>query len=232
MVKYSLTISELRERIKVIVRRLSNATILTRQQLIAIGDAINEAIIDLSTERATDIKVVTTDVTVTTTANQNYVDLASGVIGVSSGTVRIISERVILSRIDLDQFYALDVEETATGVPTVYAIDSSGTADVIRMRLRDIPDSAYTVNMTVSTIPDDDSISTMSSYMHGMLASLATSIALESLGFPIEAIPYQNRYEERLKNYVSQQKGDSGPIHIRRQSQGARLRDPQSRARL
>ena len=217
MAKYSLTISELRERIKVIVRRLSGATILSRQQIIAIGDAINEAIIDLSTERATDIKVITTDTTVTTTANQNFVDLASGVIGVSSGTVRIISERVILTRIDLDQFYA---------------IDSSGTADVIRMRLRDIPNSAYTINMTVSTIPDEDSISTISSYVHGMLASLSTSIALESLGFPIEAIPYQNRYDERLKNFVSQQRGDSGPVHIRKQSQGARLRDPQSRARL
>ena len=232
MAKYSLTISELRERIKVIVRRLSGATILSRQQIIAIGDAINEAIIDLSTERATDIKVITTDTTVTTTANQNYVDLASGVIGVSSGTVRIISERVILTRIDLDQFYALDVEESATGVPTVYVIDSSGTADIIRMRLRDIPDSAYTINMTVSTIPDEDSISTITSYVHGMLASLSMSIALESLGFPIEAIPYQNRYNERLKNYVSQQRGDSGPIHIRRQSQGARFRDPQSRANL
>lgn len=232
MAKYSLTISELRERIKVIVRRLSGVTILSRQQIIAIGDAINEAIIDLSTERATDIKVITTDTTVTTTASQNYVDLASGVIGVSSGTVRIISERVILSRIDLDQFYALDVEETATGVPTVYAIDSSGTADVIRMRLRDIPNSAYTINMTVSTIPDEDSISTISSYVHGMLASLSTSIALESLGFPIEAAPYQRRYDERLKNFVSQQRGDSGPVHIKRQSQGAGLRDPQSRAQL
>ncbi len=199
MAKYSLTISELKERIKVIVRRLSGATILTRQQIIAIGDAINEAIIDLSTERATDIKVITTDTTVTTTANQNYVDLASGVIGVSSGTVRIIAERVILSRIDLDQFYALDVEETATGVPTVYAIDSSGTADVIRMRLRDIPDSVYTINMTVSTIPDEDSISTISSYVHGMLASLSASIALESLGFPIEAIRGRFILEGRVK---------------------------------
>ncbi len=232
MAKYSLTISELKERIKVIVRRLSGATILTRQQIITIGDAINEAVIDLSTERATDIKVITTDTTVTTIANQNYVDLASGVIGVSSGTVRIISERVILTRIDLDQFYALDVEESATGVPSVYAIDSSGTADVIRMRLRDIPDSAYTINMTVSTIPDEDSISTISSYVHGMLASLSTSIALESLGFPIEGQAYQARYNERLKNFVSQQRGDSGPVHIRKQSQGARLRDPQSRARL
>lgn len=232
MAKYSLTISELTERIKVIVRRLSGTTILTRQQIITIGDAINEAIIDLSTERATDIKVVTSDVTVTTTANQNYIDLASGVIGVSNGTVRIIAERVILTRIDLDQFYALDVEETATGVPSVYAIDSSGTADIIRMRLRNIPDSAYVINMTVSTIPDEDSISTISSFVHGMLASLSTSIALESLGFPIEAIPYQNRYDERLKNFVSQQRGDSGPVHIRRQSQRTNTFDHQSRARL
>ena len=232
MAKYSLTISELRERIKVIVRRLASPLTLNRQQIITINDSINEAIIDLSTERATDIKVITTDTTVTTTANQNYVDLATGVIGVLNGTVRIISERVILARIDLDQFYALDVEETATGTPTVYAIDSSGTADVIRMRLRDIPDSAFTINMTVSTIPDEDSISTISSYVHPMLASLATSIALESLGYPIEAQAYQARYNERLKNFVSQQRGDSGPIHIRRQRQGARFRDPQSRANL
>lgn len=232
MAKYSLTISELRERIKVIVRRLSGSLTLTRQQVITINDSMNEAIIDMSTERATDIKVVTSDVTVTTTANQNYVDLASGVIGVTNGTVRIIAERVILSRIDLDQFYGIDVQEDSTGVPSVYAIDSSGTADVIRMRLRDIPNTAYTINMTVSTIPDDDSISTMSSYMHGMLASLSTSIALESLGFPIEAAPYQRRYEERLKNFVSQQRGDGGPVHIRKQNQTLGLRDPQSRARL
>ena len=232
MAKYSLTISELRERIKVVFRRLSGATILMRNQVITINDSINEAIIDLSTERAADIKVVTTDTTVATVANQNYVDLASGVIGVANGTVRIISERVFLERIDLDQFYALDVQEISTGVPSVYAIDSSGTADVIRMRLRDIPDTVYTINMTVSTIPDEDSISTMSSYTHGMLASLATSIALESLGYPIEAIPYQNRYDERLKNYVSQQRGDSGPVHVKKQRQTLGQFDPQSRANL
>lgn len=232
MAKYSLSISELRERIKVIVRRLAAPLTLTRQQVITINDSINEAIIDLSTERATDIKVITTDTTVTTTANQNYVDLASGVIGVSNGTVRIISERVILTRIDLDQFYALDVEETATGTPSVYAIDSSGTADIIRMRLRDIPDSAFTINMTVSTIPDEDSISTISSYVHGMLASLATSIALESLGYPVEGQAYQARYNERLKNYVSQQRGDSGPIHIRKQTQPMHGFDHQARANL
>lgn len=232
MAKYSLTISELRERIKVIVRRLTDGLTLTRQQVVTIDDSINEAIIDLSTERATDIKVVTSDTTVTATANQNYVDLATGVMGVTNGTVRIISERVFLQRIDLDQFYALDIEETSTGVPSVYAIDSSGTADVIRMRLRDIPDSAYTINMTVSTIPDEDSISTITSYVHGMLSSLATSLALENLGFPAEGVAYQRRYEERLKNFVSQQRGDSGPIHIRKQRQNLGIYDPQARANL
>jgi len=215
MALWTRTKNDLQRHIETALRALrGNTAIITAEDRFTIFGAINEAIIDLSLERGIDApKPIISDTAATTVAGQNYVDLSASVTQVIDGTVRIAAEDQILSPMDLTEFYAYDPGEDASSsaCPAFYAIDTNGSG-AIRLRLRDIPDTAYTIDMKVETMPDEDSISTFPGWYHGLLRSLATAIALENLGLPGAA--YQMRYEERLKNIREKQRGRSGPVHL------------------
>ena len=202
--------------------------IITNEDRFTIFAAINEALIDISLERGIDVpKTVMSDTTVVTVANQAYVDLSDTVVNVVDGTVRIISEDTILTPMDITEFYALDPGENITSsYPTRYAIDTDGSG-TMRLLLRDTPDAVYTINLKVESMPDEDAISDLPGWYHGMLRSLATSIALEALSLPVGS--HQARYNERLKNIREKQRGRSGPTHVKLAGKRTRYVAPELR---
>lgn len=214
MAVWSRTKAELQEHIEQTVRGATRGiAIITVQQRRVIWAAINEALIDISIERGIDVpKTVMSDTTVDTVASQNYVDLSDTVINVVDGTVRIIAEYQILSPISISDFYRYDPgENISSSWPTVYAIDTDG-AGTMRLLLRDTPDAVYTINLKVESMLDEDAISDLPGWYHGMLRSLATAIALEALSLPVGN--HQGRYNERLKNIRDIQRGRTGPQHL------------------
>ena len=233
MALWSLSVSDLKRRVNRTFLRISGESTVMHEDQLIINDAINRAIIDLSTDRGFDeLKFIMSDATVTTVANQNWVDLDAGIIGVISGTIRIKAEPILLTRISLQQFTAFDVQEIGGDTPAAYAIDQGATADQIRLRLRPTPNRVLTIDLKVQTIPDEDSIGTVPGWMHSLLRSLATKIALEDLGFPVEAIPFKRSFDENITNAREQQRGDSGPQHVQMQREGFLGTDIQSRAQI
>ena len=214
MAVWSRTKNKIQRSIETTVRSSRKGlAILTHEERFTIFAAINEALIDISLERGIDVpKTLMSNTIVDTVANQNYVDLAAAVVSVVDETVRIESEDQILSPMSIGDFYAIDPGEDITAsFPTRYAIDTNGSG-AVRLLLRDTPDSVKTIALKVESMPDEDSVSTLPGWYHGMLRSLATAIALEALSLPLGT--HQLRYEERLKNIRAKQRGRTGPQHI------------------
>jgi len=229
MALWSLTKAKLQEHIETTVRGANRGlAIITVQQRRVIWSAINEALIDISLERSIDTpKTVMSDATVDTVANQAYVDLDDEVINVVDGTVRIIAEDCILTPMSIGDFYALDPgEDISSSYPTLYAIDTDGSG-TMRLLLRDTPDAVYTINLKVQSMPDEDEVGALPDWYHGMLRSLATAIALEALSLPVGN--HQARYQERLKNIISKQRGHSGPMHLNIRQRPTGYRHPEQR---
>lgn len=223
MAVFSRTKAELTRSIEAKIRRLRGQGLATAEDRFLVYGAINEAIIDLSLERGLDgPKIITSNDTEDTTAGTNYVDLDSDVIRVVDGTVRIVAEDVILTRFGggISDFYRFDVgEDIQSSYPTYYCLDTDGSG-VTRMLLRGIPDAVYTIAMKVEKMPAEDGISTYPGWYHPTLRSLATAIALESVG--LDARADQARYNERIKNIRDVVRGHDGPIHIQHRRRMAR----------
>lgn len=210
--------NELQRSIEVKVRAMRGRALVTGDERFTIFGAINEAIIDLSIERGLDApKVITTDTTVDTVADQNYVDLGSSVIQVVDKTVRIVAEKIILTYFKgaISDFYRFDPgEDFSSTFPTYYAMDTDGSG-TMRMLLRPTPDAIYTIALKIESIPDEDSISTFPGWYHPALRSLSTAIALENLG--LDGRADQARYNKRLMDIREKMRGRSGPQHIQMQ---------------
>ncbi len=219
---WSRSKAELQRSIETTVRSArKGVAIITADDRFSVFGAINEALIDISLERGIDVpKPILSNTTVDTVANQNYVDLGDGVIQVMDGTVRIMAEDQMLSPMSIAAFYGVDPGEDVTAsFPTRYAIDTNGSG-VMRLLLRDTPDSVKTIAFKAQTMPDEDDVGALPGWYHGMLRSLATSIALESLGLPVGT--HQQRYGERLKNIREVQRGRDGPQHLQLRQGGMR----------
>lgn len=229
MAVWSLTKNKAQRIIESTVRGARRGlAIITNEDRFAIFAAINEALIDISLERGIDVpKTIMSDTTVATVASQNYVDLDSAVIQVVDGTVRIISEDTILTPMTIGDFYRIDPgEDISSSYPTRYAIDTDGSG-TMRLLLRDTPDAVYTIDLKVETMPDEDAISSLPGWYHGMLRSLATDIALGALSLPTGH--HRALYNERLKNITEKQRGRSGPQHVQVREKFVRPRHPELR---
>ena len=163
-----------------------------------------------------------------TTADTSYVDLDENIFNIISGTVRIASENATLAVWDLEAIYQVDPDANETGRPQMYALDSSGTAGIIRMQLWPIPDAVYTIAFVAEKIMDEDSVSSFPPWLHTALKDRSMQLALRDLGFFQEAVVYGLSYQERLKMAKDSQ-GTDVPMVIRRM--GAVISDNlQSRA--
>jgi hypothetical protein len=204
---------------------------MTSNDRFVIRNCINEALIDFTMERSIDEpKHSMINAVVATVADQNYVDLAANVTKVVDGSVRIIAEDQLLTYFDgsLTDFYAVDPgEDNTASWPSAYAIDTNESG-AIRLRLRPIPSQVNTITLKVEAMVDEDDIDDFPGWYHGMLRSLATALVCESLALPGAAM-HQNRYTERMTNAREQQRGRSGPQHLRERHRGLRFRSPQTR---
>lgn len=231
MAIWERTKNELQRHIETTVRNLrGNVALVTAEDRFTVFGAINEALIDFSLERSIDVpKTVMSDTTVDTVADQAYVDLDSEVINVIDGSVRIVAESHMLTYFSggITDFYAFDPGENISSTfPSYYTIDTDGSG-TMRMLLRNTPNAVYTIALKVESMPDEDDISSLPGWYHGLLRSLATAIALENLG--LDGRVHQGRFEERLKNIRDKQRGRSGPVHIPLRQTGTRYVAPELR---
>lgn len=232
MAVWSTTLANTKNRIRRLVFRLSGQVQVTHEDMLTIAEAVNTCIVDLSTERSFGLKVIESETTVTCTSGQNYVDLASNVIGVVDGLVRIPAEDTILTRMDMSDFVAIDPADDVTGPVYAYAIDASDDVNIVRLRLRNIPDSAFVINLTVRTLPQADLMTELPVWMGGLVLAGSTAQALEMLGFYEQSRFHQVRYQDRLKNAIDTQKGHTGPEYVKRRSKTTVGRSVQERANL
>ncbi len=198
--------------------RLTSKEILTFKEVHVVSDSINAAMVDICMDYGVSRwRFLQSDATAATVANQAYVNLTASIFNVISGTVRIESENQLLTIIDLESVYGQDPDADHTGLPEMYAFDSSaaGTPDTIRMLLWPIPDGVYTINFVAETIMDEDSVSSFPSYLHGALSDRSKELALRNLGHFGEATHFGLSYEKRLAAAKTSQ-GSDAPMSIRR----------------
>jgi len=222
---WSTTKAKMQQRIEGMVSRRTGESTLSYVEKLIVSDAINTAMVEICTQSGLGMNHPRfDDITATTTASTNYVDLSADVLSIVEGTVRIEAESTRLSSMSLSDFYAIDPGEDATGTPTLYCLSYSGTTP--RLFLRDTPDAVYTIAMTTKKIVDENSISSFPNWFHPMLKSLATATALGDLN--LDPTLHYGQYKKQLQDVKDTMGGDLGPRHIQRAYHRVHTRDLES----
>lgn len=216
MAIWSLSKAEVINGIEVIFRRLSGRENPTYQEKKTIENAFNAAIVDICLDAGVSRwRFIQADETVDLTGGVQYADLDANIFNVISGTVRIASENVNLYPATLEFIYSTDPNMDEEGPPRRYALDSSSDPETIRMVFKPIPNADYIVSFVAETIPDEDAISSLPAWMHGLLKDKATENALRDLGYANASIPFNLSYRQRKQDNKASQ-GSDAPQHIRR----------------
>ena len=150
--------------------------------------------------------------TLTTVSGQNYVDLSTYAFKVIAGTMRIESEKSLLSLIDEQGVYIADPDLSETGIPTGYYYVNSGSVNVVRLGLWPKPDAAYTIKCKVHQYPEDN--------LTNFPANLDTAIKLKSkamaclgLGIISAKAGFDAAYEDIMKQVKDSYQEDT-PKHV------------------
>jgi hypothetical protein len=228
---YSQTFAQIADTITVLFRNMtgkSNPTYLERG---IIENAVNEALQQICMERGTAWNFLRTSTTLTTVADQAYVDLSSDVFNVVAGSVRLPEEETRLSWTTLEAIRNINPGNDETGQPFFYAFISSGTPDAMRLQLYPIPDAIFTIHLDVDTLVAEDASTSLPSWFVGAVTDLATAITQRRLGFGNPAL-YQANFENTLQNLRDVESGDGGitvtkttpyyvPYQIQRRAKGS-----------
>ena len=228
---YSQTFAQIADTITVLFRNMtgkSNPTYLERG---IIENSVNEALQQICMERGTAWNFLRTSATLTTVADQAYVDLASDVFNVVAGSVRLPAEETRLSWTTLEGIRNINPGNDETGQPFFYAFISSGDPDYMRLQLYPIPDAVFTIHLDVDTLVAEDTNTSLPSWFVGLITDLATSVAMRRLGFGNPTI-YQGHFENTLQNLRDVESGDGAimvtktnpyyvPYQIQRRAKGS-----------
>lgn len=229
MAIWSLTKAEVISRIETVVRRLGGQETPTYSEKKLIEDAFNAAIVDMCIDRGIPRwRAVQSDYTASTTSGTSYVDLDANIFNIITGTVRIEGEDATLAEKSLEAIYSGDPGIESSGRPIYYALDASSDPETIRLRLWPQPDSSYTISFVGESIPDEDSIASLPSWMHGALKDKSTENALRDLGFLNESRAFAASYERR-KHDAKASEGTDAPLYINRVGPHRHLQDVQDR---
>jgi hypothetical protein len=217
MSMWSLTKSELTDRIKTLIRRLSGNPTITYLEAKVISDSINQAALDLAMELGVSRwRILNRHITTTTTTATQYADLSGNVIKVVQDTVRIETENIILLPATLEVVLQYNGDGSNTGVPVYYALDvNPSDPTVTRIQFAPVPDSIYTVDMMVSLLPDADDIDTYPAWFYPTLMDKAMANSLRNLGHLNEAMGFDDSYRRR-KRQLRELELPDGPIVISR----------------
>ncbi len=214
MAIWAQTVTQVKTKIEVLVRRLG-ATTLTYDERQIISDAINEAMQEICVDRGISRwRFLQTADTEDTTAGTAYVDLDENIFNVISGTVRIAADNTVLDAASIEYIYSTDPDQDEQNRPQYYAFHASDDAETIRLIFKPIPDAVYTISFIAESIIDEDGISSFPSWMHSAIIDLATSIALRRLGIGDPSF-YEAQYRKKKQNAKASQ-GHDGPMHINR----------------
>jgi hypothetical protein len=204
----------------------ANPTFMERQ---IIENSVNEAIQQLAVERGVDAyHFLRTSITATTVALQEYVDLDTDITSIVSGTMRIKDEDIVLQSASLEWIRNVNYDDESDGLPSHYALKSSGDPDVIRLILYPIPDAVYTLDFDVEKMVAEDGTAEFPSWYVGAITDLATSIMIRRLGLGTGTLHYQ-AYINSLFNIIEQQQGDA-PLRVQKTREGYYHSDLQRRA--
>ena len=209
------TVNEIVSEIQQLLRNVTG-----RQELAAMErDVIQSAIIDayqfvLLEYGITRFRFDEVETTLTTVADQNYVDLDEYIYGVKGGSVRIPSERVNLGIIDEAKIYNVDPGADYTGIPYAYAYGSSGDPNVLRVILYPIPDAVYTINLKAYKYPTD----VMTEFPIDLMSAIknkSKSLACLGLGLPQLQPGFDRAYEAMIERIKDGYDGDE-PKHVQK----------------
>jgi len=180
-----------------------------------IGDAVNEALLQVLVSRGVDRwNFNVSHTTATCTAGSRELTLPDGTLTVMNGSVRIPSEKQSLFLTNLECIFQSDNADEDNGIPLFYAFDSTSDPDTPQLVLAPIPDADYVVEFAVEKLCSADTVEEFPSYLHGPITDLATAITMRRLGFG-NPLLYEEAYREGEMN-ANNKLGDDGPMHINR----------------
>jgi len=154
------------------------------------------------------------DITATTVANQNYVDLDEYVYKVVSGSVRIPLRNVTLSLIDEVAIFQHDPGDDESGEPTSYAYKNSGSPNIMRLRLYPTPTTAYVIHLKVLKYPTD-AITNFPADLMMAIKNKAKELSCLGLGLVQFMTRFEDKYEESIAK-VKDGYNNDGPKHVSR----------------
>lgn len=223
-----MTVNSIKTEMEALYRNLSGKAAFTAVECdivySAIIDAYQMAMLEYGVDTFTFIE---TDQTVTTTADQNYVNLDEYVFKVVNGSARIPAKSQLLGLIDEVSIFQADPNAESTGVPSQYAYMASGDPNIIRLRLYPTPNAEYTLNMKVLKYPPDV-ITNFPTWLQSAIKNKAKALSALGLGVAQLAPGFNEAYEEAIRKVKDGYRYD-GPRHIGRSVRVSRPVSTESR---
>jgi hypothetical protein len=214
---WSSTFDDTVRAMKVLFRNITGRKNPTLQEVGMMQRSVNEALQRIGTKAQNKpYRFMNKNVSVATKSGQDYVDLESDILNIQQGTVRIVSEDIVMVEASLALVKQWDPgEDFSHSKPLWYALDAAAAGpNYIRLRLFPIPDEVYTITFVATKIVGSQGISDLPNYMHGILLDQATAIAMRRIGYGDPGL-YQHVAEMGMNDIV-QLEGSAGPDYARR----------------
>lgn len=219
---WTSTYDKILNSISFLYQRASAKEQVSFQERQIIGDAVNEALVQVLVSRGVDRwNFNLSHQTATLTGGSREVTLPQGTLSVLSGTVRIPSEKITLYPTNLECVLGSDPSNEVDGIPIFYAFDSTTDPNNPKLLVAPVPNRDFDLSFSVERLTDKDATSSFPVYLHGPVTDLATAIAMRRLGFGNPSL-YEAAYRDGEMN-ANNKLGDDGPMHI----QKANLTPPQ-----
>ncbi len=209
------TVNTIRSEMETLYRNITGKPSFTAGE----ADIVNSAIVDayqkvITEYGVTDFRFHKQDVTATTTAGTNYVDLDEYIYRIVPGSVRIPAEHITLSLIDEVAIFQIDPNDEQTGPPRSYAYKNSTDPNIIRVRLWPTPDAAYSISLQVLQFPTDV-ITNFPTDLMSAIKNKAKALSCLGLGLAQYKLGFDSEYEQSIAQIKDGYEED-GPKHVQR----------------
>jgi hypothetical protein len=217
MAIWSRTVTQIQEQMRAIFRRVSGKDNPCYTENLVLVAGFNQGCVELAADmRRENFHFMESAATITTTADMEGAAMADGVFAIIPGSVRCVSEDIILYPINASSVNMIDADRDERDVPNFYWIQGQeGNVDNMVINFYPTPDNAYDIQMQVLTFPDADSIAGFPGVFSGLIKDKALSIALPDLGFFNEGEYYRNRSNDGVSKFKKIY-DDLQPEHIKR----------------
>lgn len=216
MGSWNITFKMLADDIESIIRFKMQRERLSYGEKVLVNNAINEAILDLFMDLGfNQDRFRETEVAVSTTVDQSFVDLPEDAFTVITETARIPSESIKLGIINEESLLIADPNLEQRGVPTLYGLSNSDTASRIRLILYPVPDQIYEIKLKCKQLPDANTVASLPNYIHAAFSDKAKENAMRNLGMFDSQVSFRQSYDDRMKK-IKGTSGTDAPLAMKR----------------